>query len=465
MLLALFLTLAAPPDWVPARWRWLETKTLEWLQGTPVNCLLVDWDSQQKTQAAVFASAAAEQGVATLAVIHPGGDPSEPARDAIRAKLTGVVLEGDFSTDATERVKAVVAPAPFIELTMRSRMPLGSEAPVIGTYQGVWPGIPVMEDGAAKAGPSGSPWINTNAGFLRAARAFGPSTIWIANLPPPKTVITAENYEQVIGDAAMVGARWVIALDDDLARRTARGRQGGASRLGAHHAPASQFYESPPGLARVPPVRQAGRDPGTSSDGALLSGGILDMIGARHTPVRAGPARAAAARNALRSHRWRWTSMPPHSLPTQREVLKAFTRAGGTLLTGPADWKESAATKPDQITLDDKQTKRLDDIWHDINAMIGRGNLGVRLFNVSSMLSNLLVVARWQAGTGPSGQLFELSRSSRSRFTRSASFITPTSILRKAPKRNWKSTRWTKARGSISTGSTSAPPSGWSRLN
>jgi hypothetical protein len=77
--------------------------------------------------------------------------------------------------------------------------------------------------------------------------------------------------------------------------------------------------------------------------------------------------------------------------PEQREVLKAFTRAGGTLLTGPADWKESAATKPDQITLDDKQTKRLDDIWHDINSMIGRGNLGVRLFNVSSMLSNLLI--------------------------------------------------------------------------
>ncbi|PYT31335.1 MAG: hypothetical protein DMG58_12460 [Acidobacteria bacterium] len=76
--------------------------------------------------------------------------------------------------------------------------------------------------------------------------------------------------------------------------------------------------------------------------------------------------------------------------PQQREVLKAFTRSGGTLLTGPADWKESAVPDKDKITLDDKQTKRLDDIWHDINSMIGRGNLGARLFNVSSMLSNLL---------------------------------------------------------------------------
>jgi len=388
MLLAFFLTLAAPSDWVPARWRWLETKTLELLRGTPVNCLLIDWDSQQKAQAAVFASAAAQQGVATLAVIRPGGDPSEPARDAIRAKLTGVVLEGDFPPEVAQRAKAVVAPAPLIELTMRSRMPLGSDVPVMGTYQGVWPGIPVMEDGAAKAGPSGSPWINTNAGFLRAARAFGPSVIWIANLPPPKTVITSDNYDQVIGDAEMVGARWVVAIDDDLARRL---HDADKAALGqwARITHQLDFYESHRDWHAFRPYGKLAVVQGPS-DGALLSGGILDMIGARHTPVLLVP--PERLRPEMLSGATMAVDVDAASLtPEQRDVLKAFTRAGGTLLTGPADWKESAATKPDQITLDDKQTKRLDDIWHDINAMIGRGNLGVRLFNVSSMLTNLLV--------------------------------------------------------------------------
>jgi hypothetical protein len=388
MLLALLLTLAAPSDWVPARWRWLETKTLELLKGTPVNCLLVDWDSQQKAQAAVFASKAAEQGVATLAVIHPGGDPSEPARDAIRAKLTGVVLEGDFSSEVVQRVKVAVSPAPLIELTMRSRMPLGSDAPVMGTYQGVWPGIPVMEDGAAKAGPSGSPWINTNAGFLRAARAFGPSVIWIANLPPPKTVITSENYDQVIGDAEMVGARWVIAIDDDLARRLHDGDKAAKDQW-ARITHQLDFYESHRDWHAFRPYGKLAVVQG-ANDGALLSGGILDMIGARHTPVLLVP--PERLRPDMLTGATMAVDVDAASLtPAQRDVLKAFTRAGGTLLTGPADWKESAATKPDQITLDDKQTKRLDDIWHDINAMIGRGNLGVRLFNVSSMLTNLLV--------------------------------------------------------------------------
>lgn len=388
MFLALLLTLSAPPDWVPARWRWLETKSLDLLRGTPVNCLLIDWDSQQKAQAASFAAAAAEKGIATLAVIHPGVDPSEPARDAIHSKLTGVVLEGDFTKDAADRVKTAVTPAPIVELTLRSRMPLGGDAPVIGTYQGVWPGIPVMEDGAAKAGPSGSPWINTNAGFLRAARAYGSSTVWIANIPPPKTVIAGDNYAQVIGDAAMVGARWVIALDDDLARRLHDGDKAALAEW-ARIVHQLDFYESHHGWHAFRPYGKLAVVQGVN-DGALLSGGILDMMGARHTPVLFVPP------DRLRPGTLNGASMAVDVdaaalTPEQRDTLKAFTRAGGTLLTGPPDWKESAATAPDQITLDDQQTKRLDDIWHDINNMIGRGNFGARLFNVSSMLSNLLV--------------------------------------------------------------------------
>src|SRR5205085_114509 len=105
MLFAFLLTLAASPDWVPARWHWLETKTLELLSGTPVNCLLIEWNGQQQAEASKFAGAAAERGIATLAVIRPSGDPSEPAREALRSRMTGVVLEGDFTQEATDRVK------------------------------------------------------------------------------------------------------------------------------------------------------------------------------------------------------------------------------------------------------------------------------------------------------------------------------------------------------------------------
>jgi hypothetical protein len=78
----------------------------------------------------------------------------------------------------------------------------------------------------------------------------------------------------------------------------------------------------------------------------------------------------------------------------QKEILRAFARGGGTLLTGPPGWRDQANSG--SITLDKAELERLNDIWRDVNSMVGRRNLGVRLFNVTSMLSNLVA--------GPDGQ-------------------------------------------------------------
>jgi hypothetical protein len=76
----------------------------------------------------------------------------------------------------------------------------------------------------------------------------------------------------------------------------------------------------------------------------------------------------------------------------QKEVLRGFTRSGGTLLNGPPGWKDPTPS-PGSITLDKDELARLNDMWKDVNNLIGRRNLGVRLFNVSSMLSNYLASA------------------------------------------------------------------------
>jgi hypothetical protein len=123
------------------------------------------------------------------------------------------------------------------------------------------------------------------------------------------------------------------------------------------------------------------------ADGGLLSGGILDMIAARHTPVRPIP-RQKLASGALQDSQMAVDVDPQALTPEQKEILKQFTRSGGTLLTAPEGWKSPVQSS--QITLPEEETKRLNDIWHDAQSMIGRRNLGVRLFNVSSMLSNLV---------------------------------------------------------------------------
>jgi len=211
----------APADWVPARWQWADTKSLDLLADSPVNCLLL------KDYSADFVAAANGRGFITLAVLTPGGDVPAAARKALDAKVTGIVLEGDFPPDTAASVRQTAGDAPVIELTARHRMALGSAAPIAGTYQGVWPGIAAQDDGKQKAGPSGTAWIDTNTGFIRAVRAWGGATLWIANEPPRGTVITGSHYLQAIADAAISGARWVLAFDSDFAARLGRRPIGG----------------------------------------------------------------------------------------------------------------------------------------------------------------------------------------------------------------------------------------------
>jgi hypothetical protein len=372
-----------PAAWVPARWPWPDPKSLELLAGSPINCLLVSRPNRE------FTSAAAERGLVTLAVVMPGGDAASAVRQALSAGISGLVLEGDFTPADEAAAKRAAGAAPVIELTARRDMKLGSDAPVIGTYQGVWPGIAADRDGAMRAGPTGSAWIDTNTGFIRAVRAWGGPALWIANRPPPKTVVTGARYLQAIADAAISGARWVVALDADFAARLGR-RDPAAMRDWARMNELLGWFERHPEWRAM---RESGKlavvqDP---AKGGLLSGGILDMIAVKHTPVRPVPVQHLTA-EALNGATMAVNVDAGALTPEQRQVLQDFTRSGGTLLTAPSGWQDERP-EGEQITLDKAELNRLNDIWRDVNSMVGRQNLGVRLFNVASMLSNALISA------------------------------------------------------------------------
>lgn len=382
MLLALAAAVALPAL-VPARWASSDPATLDLVQMTPVNCVLVEQPQWSKA----FNEEAGKRGIATFAVLHPGA-VTVPAADL---RFDGAVLEGDF--DAQQRASLIDAlnarKSAVVEIGLRSQMKLDGSAPVIGTYQGVWPGVQVEEDGKHKSAPSGAAWIDTNTGFLRFVAASTLSTMWIANRPPKGLLFPAERYMQAVADAAMTGARWVISLDDTFTRKlferdakTVAGWKNVGKLL--------EYFESHAGWRKAEPFARMALVEDTDS-GALLSGGILDMIATKHTPVRPVPrgrlnAKALGAANMA-------VNVDPESLsPEQKEALKAFTRAGGTLLTGPPGWR-FPKLRADQITLEKDDLKRLDDIWRELNALTGRKNLGARLFNVSSMLSNLAEIA------------------------------------------------------------------------
>lgn len=380
MLLA-FALLATLPDLAPARWPANAVKSLDLIRDTPINCLLLE----QPQWSSAFVAAAAGRGVATFAVIRPQGDPLASARRAAEMRFTGAVLEGNFEPAVTAELRKFLAASKLqtVELGPRSQMEFAD--PVAGTYEGLWPGVQA-DDGAQKAAPSGGPWIDTNTGFLRFVRASTRAAVWLANTPPPGKTIPVERYLQAIGDAAMTGARWVIALDDETSRKLLAADPAAVAGWKRMMQTVRYYEEHKDWRAAEPFARLALIE--DAGSGALLSGGVLDMIAVKHTPVR--PVPKDRLEEALLSGVAMAVNVDSAALNDhQRDVLRVFTRAGGTLLSGPPGWRFPAA-RAGRITLEKEDLGKLDEIWKELNSMTGRKNLGARLFNVSTMLSNLL---------------------------------------------------------------------------
>ncbi|MBM3744308.1 MAG: hypothetical protein FJW34_00750 [Acidobacteria bacterium] len=383
MLLLGLLLAVGIADWVPARWVSPDPQSLELLDGTPVNCLL----AEPAVWSAAWGAHASARGLIALGVVRPGGEPVEAARRAIQAGLSGVVLEGAFEPAVAEAVrKALGAQKHLIELPPRRLMRLDGDIPLVGTCQGLWPGIQVQAGGSAKAQPTGGPWIDTNSGFLRFLKSATEAPIWVAHLPPEKTVLPVERYLNAISDAEMLGARWVLALDDDFHRRLlAREARALADwkRMVAH----LRFYEDHREWRALKPYSRLALVEDVSGTG-LLSRGLLDMFVGRNIPVRPVPV-GRLDKAALRGARLAVAVAPSTLSDAQKEALKDVARAGGTLLNGPPGW-EFSPPRGDQITLPNDELERITDVWQGINAVVGRGNFGVRLFNVSGILSSLL---------------------------------------------------------------------------
>lgn len=383
MVFALLL-LGAAANWVPMRWLAPDPAALGVLKGSPINCLVLE--KAAINPAVVLA--ASQAGIDTLMVVDPSAT-EDTLRKAVALKVKGVVFEGEFAEGAIARLRKVMSDLGLhaIELPPRSQMRFDGAQLVVGTSQGVWPGIRVVEEGdTAKAAPSGAPWIDTNSGFLRFARAISEIPVWLGVRPPANTIVTPERYLQAISDAAIVGARWIVAFDDDFSRKLLAGEEP-ARKAWQQISQLLAYYESHTEWRGMKPAGQLAILQDVDS-GALLSGGVLDMIAVKHTPVRPIPTRKLGAKT-MEGTKMAVNVDPTAMTEEQKQSLRAWTRRGNTLLSGPATWK-FPPPRADQITLSEDDVKTLDEIWKELNSMTGRRNLGARLFNVSSMLSNLL---------------------------------------------------------------------------
>jgi hypothetical protein len=319
----------------------------------------------------------------TLGVIRREGDPIEATRTLAKTGFTGGVLDGNFDDYSLAIVTGALARAKmmYIESGPRSRLRFDSDAPILATSQGLWPGIHVEKGGSASAGPTANPWIDTNTGFVRFARAASDATLWVAVEPPQGVVYPVQRYLQAIGDAAINGARWVVALDSDLWKRILAHEPEAVkdwSRIGA----ALRHFEDHREWRAAAPAGQIAIIEDYSL--ARLSGGLFDMLAAKHMPVFALPVSKLAG-DSGRGVRIAVDPEPQDVPASNRPFLKSLNVIEGPPPSG------KPAPPPDEFLYDPTDT-RVDTLWQKVSAAVGRQNMGARLFNVSSMLSNVLTL-------------------------------------------------------------------------
>jgi hypothetical protein len=369
-------------DWVPARWASSDPQSLELLSGTPINCLWLErpqWSN-------AFLQEAAKRGIATIAVIRREGDPVEAAQAAAKMKFDGVATEGEFDDYTRSILAGTVAKSKelLIESVARARIRLDSPAPIVATYQGLWPGIHVEAGGTASAGPTANPWIDTNTGFIRFARASTDSIVWLTNQPPPKTVIPVSRYLQAVADAEMNGARWVVSVDDDFSKRLMAG-EGKAAADWRRITGAVAHYEAHPEWRAAQPTGGVAIVEDLAR--ARLSAGLFDMLAAKHIPIVDVPARRAAA-GEMENATVAVETDPSRLDAAEKKTVETATAGGGKVVMGAETAK--VLDRPEDVFVYDPADTNLATIWQQVAAAVGNRNLGVRLFNVASMLSNLL---------------------------------------------------------------------------
>jgi len=369
LVLAPVLLSGAPEAWVPARWTggplelerraragtlpldaavrdmiggWYERATLDLVEGSPVNCLLVTWsagagealESRHQQLVKSYAAEAHRRGIAVLGLIYPGADPSKFISAAADARLDGLVLEGEFPSGfagvVTRAMLAASRSAIVIPIAKSPAKLRAAPAPVIAV-EGVPPSARNLADMGIRAAPSSEPWIQSNIWLVRSLRLSGAwRPVWISYQPGPGT---AADYARSVADAAVAGGRWIVTLDDDL-RVKLRSADAGAlatwKRIGAclrfaeEHAEWRRFAP----YGRLGIVVDAAADPGMTDE-------YLTLIARRQVPYRLIARSQLDEASLLGFHALLATELA-RPTPREQKLLAAFAEDGGLVVAGPA---------------------------------------------------------------------------------------------------------------------------------
>jgi hypothetical protein len=354
------------PDWVPMKWpcgplewarrsksksvgtelketleAWAQPAALELLNGAPVNCLIVDWadgapeDSAQQQALKPLLEAGRRLGISFVGKVAAGEGTAAAVASARAAGLSAVMLMEPSSQSFD---------LPVILQFPRDKVAWESATPIFSSTGNEWPGLKLdtMKGDTAIAGPTGVPWVNSNAWFSLLSNELAPGkTRWLDFDPPDApNLARPPTYALAVADSQAFGSRWIISLDDNFRNALIKGNPQATSVWGKACETLSFFeshrewegFQSQGILAVISDFR---------GDNAFLSGEVLNLLNRRRVQFQVMERSRALATPAPGLKAMLWLDKDAPSAAQLRKLL-AFVRQGG-LLIAPAYWGPSGA--------------------------------------------------------------------------------------------------------------------------
>jgi hypothetical protein len=268
---------------VPVRWpsEWGDAAGLEFLKGTPFNCLIVNGKST------------------------PDGVIEQARRAGLQVRT-------------------------------------GQDTPGATIVEGVWPGVRLTaekssdaEKNDADSGPTGAPWIDSNGWKVRLARERNPArAVWVNAAPPQQSrVLRFDAYIAAMADAAANGGDWIVSLHPDHSRALAA-KEEAALAAWRRILAAAAFFRAHRAWRSYATKANFAVISDFSGKNEFLAGELLNLTARTQQPYRILESIKAgsASMSMLKAAFYADQDPPP---PALRKVLEDFVRRGGLLITGP----------------------------------------------------------------------------------------------------------------------------------
>ena len=383
---------------------WQQPSALEFLKGTPVNCLVVEWangkpeDSAQQQALKPLLEAGRGLGISFVGKIALKEGTGAAVAAARAAGLSAVML-GDASGQSFDFPSIIQLP--------REQVSAETASTIFVTSESVWPGVNLetMEGDNARAGATSNPWVNSNAWFSLLAGELAPGrTQWLDFDPPDSSnLLHPANYGLAVADSRAYGSQWIISLDDKLRAALPKG-DSQAKAIWEKLCEVAAFFDSHRDWEAFKSEGMLGVISDYRGDNAYMSGEVLNLLNRRQVQFqileRSKPLPTAA--RGLNALLWLDKDEPSAE---QHSQLLAFVRQGGLLVAaeywGPAEVKPTKGDSPlhydlynlgkGQIAVAEEGFQAPDQVAVDTRLLLSRRYDLVRLYNPASTNLHLSV--------------------------------------------------------------------------